>query len=417
MTLPLALYGLATGLAEPLAPLILKRRAKAGREDPLRLGERLGRAGAPRPPGPLVWLHGVSVGETVSLLALVEGLRARRPDLGLLVTSGTRTSAELLARRLPAGVRHQYVPVDTPGAVRRFLDHWRPDLGVFAESELWPNLILTARRRGTRLVLASARITEGTARTWRRAPASARRLLSAFDLILPQDRATADRLRGLGADCGRELNLKRAGAPLIFDPAELARLQELAAGRPVVLAASTHPGEDALIAEAAEGLGALVVIAPRHPERGAEIAAALKAPRRAPGEEPGPETLVWIADTLGEMGLFFRLADVVVMGGSFPGGIGGHNPLEPARLGAPVITGPDIANAADVYGEMFDEVCALMARDGPDLRRKLAGLLADPVLRRRMREAALAYAARQEQTLADALEDLAPLLPAREVSK
>jgi len=417
VTLPLALYGLATGLAEPLAPLILKRRAKAGREDPLRLGERLGRAGAPRPPGPLVWLHGVSVGETVSLLALVEGLRARRPDLGLLVTSGTRTSAELLARRLPAGVRHQYVPVDTPGAVRRFLDHWRPDLGVFAESELWPNLILTARRRGTRLVLASARITEGTARTWRRAPASARRLLSAFDLILPQDRATADRLRGLGADCGRELNLKRAGAPLIFDPAELARLQGLAAGRPVALAASTHPGEDALIAEAAEGLGALVVIAPRHPERGAEIAAALKAPRRALGEEPGPETLVWIADTLGEMGLFFRLADVVVMGGSFPGGIGGHNPLEPARLGAPVITGPDIANAADVYGEMFDEVCALMARDGPDLRRKLAGLLADPVLRRRMREAALAYAARQEQTLADALEDLAPLLPAREVSK
>ncbi|MFN7416675.1 MAG: 3-deoxy-D-manno-octulosonic acid transferase [Alphaproteobacteria bacterium] len=417
MTLPLALYGLATGLAEPLAPLILKRRAKAGREDPLRLGERLGRAGAPRPPGPLVWLHGVSVGETVSLLALVEGLRARRPDLGLLVTSGTRTSAELLARRLPAGVRHQYVPVDTPGAVCRFLDHWRPDLGVFAESELWPNLILTARRRGTRLVLASARITEGTARTWRRAPASARRLLSAFDLILPQDRATADRLRGLGADCGRELNLKRAGAPLIFDPAELARLQGLAAGRPVALAASTHPGEDALIAEAAEGLGALVVIAPRHPERGAEIAAALKAPRRALGEEPGPETLVWIADTLGEMGLFFRLADVVVMGGSFPGGIGGHNPLEPARLGAPVITGPDIANAADVYGEMFDEVCALMARDGPDLRRKLAGLLADPVLRRRMREAALAYAARQEQTLADALEDLAPLLPAREVSK
>ncbi|MCA3737665.1 MAG: 3-deoxy-D-manno-octulosonic acid transferase [Phenylobacterium sp.] len=417
MTLPLALYGLATGLAEPLAPLILKRRAKAGREDPLRLGERLGRAGAPRPPGPLVWLHGVSVGETVSLLALVEGLRARRPDLGLLVTSGTRTSAELLARRLPAGVRHQYVPVDTPGAVRRFLDHWRPDLGVFAESELWPNLILTARRRGTRLVLASARITEGTARTWRRAPASARRLLSAFDLILPQDRATADRLRGLGADCGRELNLKRAGAPLIFDPAELARLQGLAAGRPVVLAASTHPGEDALIAEAAEGLGALVVIAPRHPERGAEIAAALKAPRRALGEEPGPETPVWIADTLGEMGLFFRLADVVVMGGSFPGGIGGHNPLEPARLGAPVITGPDIANAADVYGEMFDEVCALMARDGPDLRRKLAGLLADPMLRRRMRDATLGYAARQGQALEEALEDLAPLLPAREVSR
>ena len=413
MTLPLALYGLATGLAEPLAPLILKRRAKAGREDPLRLGERLGRAGAPRPPGPLVWLHGVSVGETVSLLALVEGLRARRPDLGLLVTSGTRSSAELLARRLPAGVRHQYVPVDTPGAVRRFLDHWRPDLGVFAESELWPNLILTARRRGTRLVLASARITEGTARTWRRAPASARRLLSAFDLILPQDRATADRLRTLGAACGRELNLKRAGSPLSCDPSELERLQGLTAGRPVILAASTHPGEERLVAHAAEGLGALLILAPRHPDRGPEIAAALGAPQRSLGQSPGPHDPVWIADTLGEMGLFFRLADLVVMGGSFPGGIGGHNPLEPARLGAPVITGPDIANAADVYDEMFDEACALAVRDGADLRRKLAGLLADPVLRRRIGEAALGYASRQGQTLSAALDDLLPLLPAR----
>ena len=158
-------------------------------------------------------------------------------------------------------------------------------------------------------------------------------------------------------------------------------------------------------------MGALLVIAPRHPERGAGIAAALRAPRRALGEDPGSETPVWIADTLGEMGLFFRLADVVVMGGSFPGGIGGHNPLEPTRLGAPVITGPDIANAADVYGEMFDEVCALMARDGPDLRRKLAGLLADPMLRRRMREATLGYAARQGQALEDALEDLEPRLP------
>ncbi|MFM8376572.1 MAG: 3-deoxy-D-manno-octulosonic acid transferase, partial [Phenylobacterium sp.] len=331
----------------------------------------------------------------------------------LLVTSGTRTSADLLARRLPAGVIHQYVPVDGPRAVARFLDHWRPDLGVFAESELWPNLVLAARRRGTRMALVSARITEATARTWRRAPASARRLLAAFDLVLPQDRASADRLRALGAACGRELNLKRAGSPLPLEPAELARLQAIMAGRPVVLAASTHPGEEGLVAQAAEGLGALLVIAPRHPERGPEIAAALDAPRRALGQDPGPEDPVWIADTLGEMGLFFRLADVVVMGGSFPGGIGGHNPLEPARLGAPVITGPDIANAADVYDEMFDEACAMSARDAADLRRKLAGLLADPDLRRRMGEAALGYVARQGQSLADALDDLAPLLPAR----
>ena len=411
MTAPLTFYALASRLDEPLAPALLRRRAAAGREDPSRLGERLGRAGRPRPEGPLVWLHGVSVGESLSLLALVEGLRARRPDLALLVTSGTRTSADLLARRLPAGVIHQYVPVDGPAAVRRFLDHWRPDLGVFAESEFWPNLILGARRRGTRLVLVSARITEGTARNWRRAPATARRLLSAFDLVLPQDGASARRLSGLGVACGRELNLKRAGSPLPCDPAELERLRGLAAGRPVILAASTHPGEETLVAGAAEGLGALLVLAPRHPDRGPEIAAALGAPRRSLGQSPGPQDPVWVADTLGEMGLFFRLADIVIMGGSFPGGIGGHNPLEPARLGVPIVTGPDIANAADVYDEMFDEACALAARDGADLRRKLEGLLANPALRRRMGEAALGYAGRQGQTLAAAIDDLAPLLP------
>jgi 3-deoxy-D-manno-octulosonic-acid transferase len=341
----------------------------------------------------------------------VEGLRARRPDLTLLITSGTRTSADLLARRLPEGVVHQYVPVDGPRAALRFLDHWRPDIGVFAESELWPNLLQSARRRGTRLALVSARITEGTAATWRKAPASARRLLGLFDLILPQDQASAARLAELGAACGRELNLKRAGSPLPFDPAELERLRGLAGGRPVILAASTHPGEEALVAGAAQGLGALLILAPRHPDRGGEIAAALSAPRRTLGQSPGPHDPIWIADTLGEMGLLFRLADLVVMGGSFPGGIGGHNPLEPARLGVPVLTGPDIANSADVYDEMLDEACALTARDGPDLRRKLAGLLGQPALRRRMGEAALGYAARQGESLSAALDDLAPLLP------
>ena len=411
MTLPLILYGLATRLASPLVPALLARRAKAGREDPERIGERLGRTSRPRPPGPLVWLHGVSVGESLSLLALVEALAERRHDLTLLVTSGTRTSADLLARRLPAGVLHQYAPVDTPGATRCFLDHWRPDAGIFAESELWPNLIEGARRRGVRLALVSARITKATAGSWSRVPRTARRLLSAFEILLPQDPASADRLIALGGTCGEILNLKRAGSPLPFDPQALEVLRRAAANRPVILAASTHPGEEDLIAQAADGLGALLVIAPRHPERGEAIARDLGAPRRALGQVPGPGDAIWIADTLGEMGLLFRLADVAVMGGSFPGGIGGHNPLEPARLGTPLITGPDIANSADVYAEMLDEVCALLARDGTDLRRKLAGLVADPVLRRRMREAALAYAGRQGQALETALEAIASLLP------
>src|SRR5690606_33470056 len=158
-----ALYRLGTGLAQPLAPGLLKKRAARGKEDPARIGERLGHAAKPRPPGPLVWLHGASVGESLSVLPLVERLRAERPDIAVLVTSGTVTSAELLERRLPNGAVHQFAPVDAPGAVRRFLDHWRPDLGVFIESELWPNLLLGAERRGMKLALLSARITEGSA--------------------------------------------------------------------------------------------------------------------------------------------------------------------------------------------------------------------------------------------------------------
>src|ERR1700722_9089630 len=210
----LRLYALATGLAEPLAPMLLSNRVRRGKEDAARLGERLGRAGRPRPQGPLVWLHAASVGESVSLLPLIERIRTERPDLAMLVTSGTRTSAELLARRLPEGVIHQYAPVDAPGAVARFLGHWRPGLGLFVESELWPNLILGARHRGVRLALVSARMTEASSKGWARRPNAARAMLSGFEAILAQDDASAARLEGLGGHVAGRLNLKRLGAPL-----------------------------------------------------------------------------------------------------------------------------------------------------------------------------------------------------------
>lgn len=418
-TLPLALYRAATGLLQPLAPAALRRRAARGKEDPARLGERLGHAGRPRPDGPLVWLHGVSVGETQSLLPLVDALRARRPDATLLVTSGTVTSAALLARRLPDGVIHQFAPVDTPAAVRRFLDHWRPDAGLLVESELWPNLIAAARARGVRLALLSARMTEASARGWGRAPATARALLDAFDLVLPQDGATEGRLARLGAAVGPRLNLKLVGAPLPFDAAELARLRAAVGGRKVVLAASTHPGEEApiagAVARAAPDLSPLLVLAPRHPDRAEEIARDLsgrRLARRSFGEPIAPDTEVYLADTLGELGLLFELADVVVMGGSFVPGIGGHNPLEPARHGRPILTGPHAFNAADVYREMFEEVAAIEAADFDALARHVGGLLTYPAIARRVGEAALAYAERQGQALDAAVARLEPLLPA-----
>ena len=415
--LSLALYAAATGLAEPLAPALLARRANRGKEDPARVRERLGHASVARPPGPLVWLHGVSVGESLSLLPLAQALNT--PGRTLLVTSGTRTSAELLATRLPAGVIHQYAPVDGPTAVRRFLEHWRPDAGVLVESELWPNLILGAKAMGVKLALVSARMTQASADGWARAPGAARALLTAFDLILPQEAQTRARLENLGARTGPTLNLKMVGDPLPYDPAELTRLKAAIGERKVVLAASTHPGEEEIIASAfqATGLDALLIVAPRHPERGAPVAALLtaqgfKTARRGAGEPLDAKTQAYVADTLGEMGLLFRAADVAVMGGSFVPDIGGHNPLEPARLGVPIVTGPHIFNAAAIYAQMFIEVAAIETPDAAILTRDLRGLLTQPLIARRIGEAALTYAERQGAALDEALALLKPLLPA-----
>lgn len=416
-TLPLALYAGATGLLEPLAPALLRARAAKGKEDAQRLNERLGRPTAPRPDGPLIWLHGVSVGESLSLLPLIGGLRARRPDLAILVTSGTVTSAEVIAPRLPPGVTHQFAPVDAPSAAARFLDHWRPGAALFVESELWPNLIAAAKARGLRLGLVSARITQGSADGWGRAPASAKTLLRAFDLILPQDPATAHRLRRLGGLVGPELNLKLVGDPPPVDAAQVAALRQAIGARRVVLAASTHPGEELLIAQALHGLDVLMIIAPRHPDRGRAVAkdlqdAGFATARRAGNEPITAITQAYVVDTLGELGGFYSLADVVVMGGSFVEGVGGHNPMEPARLGRPVVTGPHVENAAAIYADLFADVGAIEAADPQALARHVHGLLANPMIARRVGEAALAYACRQGEALEAAMALIDPLLPA-----
>lgn len=416
-TLPLALYGAATRLLEPLAPSLLRRRAGVGKEDRARIGERMGWASRPRPDGPLVWLHAVSVGESLSLLPLVAAIRAHRPDLVLLVTSATTTSAEVLAKRLPGDVIHQFAPVDAPGAAARFLTHWRPALAIFTESELWPNLLLSARAQGVRLALVSARMREDSAAGWAKAPASARALLEGFDLVLPQEAHSAARLQALGARTGPLLNLKLVGEAPPVDATALALLETGVDARPVVLAASTHPGEDTVIAEAARRAGApLTIVAPRHPDRGEAIAAELRAAgrmvaRRSADEPIGPETEVYVADTLGEMGLFLALADVVVMAGSFVPGIGGHNPIEAARLGKPVITGAHVFNARAIYDELLAEAAAIEAEGPTALRRHIEGLLTYPHIARRMGEAGLGYAERQGAALDAALERLEPLLP------
>lgn len=352
MTPPALLaYRLATAALHPLAPALLRRRARAGKEDPARLPERLGHASAPRPSSLLAWLHGASVGESLSLLPLIDRLRAARPDLNLLVTSGTTTSAELLTRRLPPGVTHQYVPLDTPPTTARFLDHWRPDLAVFVESDLWPNLLLGAEARGTRLALLSARLSDCSLRNWARTPGFARQVLGAFDLVQAQDDAVATALARLGARDDGRLNLKLVGEPLPADAAALARAREAAGGRRVLLAASTHPGEEEIVLASAPP-DALLVIVPRHPARGPEVAALAPGAGLASRGDAFGGAPVHVADTLGELGLWFRLADAALVGGSLLPGVGGHNPLEPVRLGVPFASGPHVENWRAVYDDL-----------------------------------------------------------------
>lgn len=422
MTLPLFAYRLLTRALEPLAPRLLDARVKQGKEDPVRVDERLGVAGVERPPGDLVWLHGVSVGETLSLLPVVERFRPDRPDLTILVTSGTLTSADLLARRLPPGVIHQFAPVDGPAAVAAFLDHWQPALGVFVESELWPNLILAARDRSLPLALVSARITEKTAAGWARFPASARQILEAFDLVMPQDEASADRLRALGARVNGEVNLKLSGVPLPHDAAAFTALSAAIGDRPVVVAASTHAGEEQAIVRAlAPLLGRLaLILVPRHPDRGSEIADVLSRDGhavtvRSRGAVPGSEG-IHIADTLGELGLFLRLADVVIMGGSFGSCLGrepwgGHNPLEPARLGRPAVAGPDASNWQAVTAALVAAGGLIQVQTPTDLPAVVTRLLDDPAAARLMGERARTAAADAGAGLERLWTALGPLLP------
>jgi len=392
-------WHVAGTLAGPVLRLTLRRRAARGREIPGRLPERRGIDATPRPPGTLIWVHAASVGEAVSVLPVLAAL----PEaVSVLLTTGTVTSAALLARRLPelglAGrVRHRFVPLDVPRWAARFLDHWRPDAAAFLESELWPNLLLACRRRGVPLALLNARLSARSQARWRRFPGLARVVLGAFDRIEAQSPEDARRLAELaGGAVGMPGNLKFAAPSLPADPAELARLRALLGDRPVWLAASTHPGEEAIAAEVHVTLaprwpGLLTVIVPRHPERGAALAAELAGagagpvPRRAAGEDPPAASGLWLADTLGELGLFYRLAPLAFIGGSLAPR-GGQNPLEAARLGCAVAVGPGVENFAGPVAALTEARALAMVPDGAALARWVEGMLRDPQACRRAGE-------------------------------
>ena len=413
-----ALYRAATAALAPLIGICLRWRCRRGKEDPARLGERFGIASANRPPGPLAWVHAASVGESVSVLGLIERLNNERPDLSLLMTTGTVAAARLMQQRLPDRVVHQFVPVDLPRAVERFLEHWRPDLALWVESELWPNLVLASRERRIPLILLNARLSARSAARWRALPGLIRPILGAFSLCLAQDEAQAERFRRLGA---RRVigagDLKAAAAPLDADPEALAWLGRRIDGRPCWVGASTHAGEEMIIAEAHAAIatvhpGLLTIVAPRHPVRGATIAATLerrglRVSRRAMVQPVAPDTDIYLADTIGELGLLFRLVGIAFIGGSLAPK-GGHNPFEAARLDCAILHGPDMRNCAAMAGALAADAAAVTVGNAAELAAAVSRLLADP----RERAIRATAAARVAEQCAGVLDDvLARLKP------
>lgn len=413
-------YALLGGLAKPLVALYLRRRMARGREDPQRMGERLGKAGQPRPAGPLVWLHAASVGEAVSLLPVVERLRRDWPQLTVLMTSGTVTSAKLMAEQLPAGAIHQYVPVDLPSAVRAFLAHWQPALGLMVESELWPNLLRESTKAGVDLVLLNGRVSPTSFRSWRRARPLIAELLGQFSLVMARSQHDQEQLQELGAPaviCAGDL--KAAAPPLSADPVALEELHRAIGVRPLWLAASTHPGEETVVGQVHRALTTqwpdlLTIVVPRHPERGPEISAVardleLSVAQRSRGDLPTAETALYLADTLGEMGLWYRLAEIVFVGGSLVP-IGGHNLLEPAKLDCALVAGPHTGKIRVMAQEMAAAGALHQVSGAADLEQTLSTLLRDAEARRALVGAAADYAKRQAGVLDRTMEALLPAL-------
>ncbi|MGB0570608.1 MAG: 3-deoxy-D-manno-octulosonic acid transferase [Alphaproteobacteria bacterium] len=419
-TLATSLYRGVTTAGLPLVELLLQRRLMRGKEEAPRIDERRGIPSIQRPSGPVVWIHAASIGEAQSVLVLVERILQIAPELNLLMTTGTVTSARMMGDRLPPRAIHQYVPVDRAAWVRRFLEYWRPDAALWVESELWPNLLLESRRAGIPMALVNARMSESSHASWARAPKVARELLSCFGTILAQDQEIAARLESLGArNVSVTGNLKLAAAPLPATAAALIELQDAIGGRPAWVAASTHRGEEDIVGAVHRGLVShhpdlLTLLAPRHPQRGDEVEQALtqsglSVARWSRGEAITPETNIYLADGTGLLGQLYRVAPIAFIGGSLIAH-GGQNMLEAAQLRSAVLYGPHIDNFRSIASELRDAGASLEVADGDALQQAVGELLVSPARADAMADAAVGAAGRKQEVIDLVMRRLQPLI-------
>ena len=409
-------YRLAGSALYPFMGPFLAIRARNGKEDRSRRYERYGYPSADKPPGPLVWFHAASVGESMAVMPLIE----RVDDLGIntIMTTGTVTSAEVVASRLPKRTFHQYVPLDLKPAVNRFIAHWKPDLAVFTESEIWPMTVLELGARRIPQVLVNARMSDRSFDRWRSAAKLAHALFTNFSHVAAQSNVDAERFRALGASpVSVSGNLKVDTDALPCDEEELAQLKIQIARRPTWIAASTHVGEEEIVGEVHKKLatnmpGFLTVLVPRHPGRGDEITAllqrrGLKVARRSSNHPLSSDVDVYLGDTIGEMGLFLRLGSVAFIGRSMVA-TGGQNPLEPAQTGTAILSGQHVHNFREAYSNLLRAGGARLVRDEENLAANLEYLLKNPSERGKM----IAAASNTVREMGGALERTVEMLDA-----
>lgn len=395
----------------------IEKRKKNGKEDLKRFNERIGRPSKPRPEGKLIWMHGASVGESISMLPLIQRLLEIYPDAHIMVTTGTLTSAEVMAKRLPERAFHQYLPLENPVYATRFIKHWRPDIALWFESEFWPAMLSAIKRKNIPLLLINGRISNKSFKRWQQFEFVIKEILDCFNLCLGQSEEDAYRLRVLGAKNTMCLgNLKYAGLPLPVDATKKQDIAEQIGNRPVWLVSSTHDDEEFKIARFLKDLnqkipGLLTFIAPRHPHRGIEIKERLQkelglnVSLRSADEKIGPKTDVYIADTIGELGIWYELIPLVFIGGSLiPHG--GQNFMEPSRSRDAVIVGPHMHNFTDAMNRAKKADGIIQVNDVLDLMETVENLLVNPDLLEAKRSLAYNWATSEAKVLDGIVEKI-----------
>jgi 3-deoxy-D-manno-octulosonic-acid transferase len=422
----LRLYRLFAFLAAPLLRFRLRQRAAKGKEEPRRIEERFGHASAQRPKGDLIWVHAASVGETNSILPLVDDLLLRYPNTHILLTTGTITSAEIVAayQNRQGAMRHrlihQFAPLDRSAWVKRFLAYWRPQAALWVESEIWPNTILACATQGLQPVMINGRMSPRSFKRWRRFSATAKHLLGQFSLLTAQDEMSAARLKQLGLEnIVTPGNLKLDAPPLKVEPHHLAEVQQSLAGRAIWLAASTHPGEEEQILDAHRMIGETVdnlitLIVPRHPERGDAIADMLRranaeCAQRSKGQMPQAQDEIYLMDTLGEMGLAYRLAEIAFIGGTLVPH-GGQNPFEAAQLDCAILHGPHIDNFEILFADLGGKGAAAEITDAATLATQVNALFNNRAAINQMSAGAKEYSTAMGGTRQRMADLLAPIL-------